>query len=89
MGKTFVVNSLEDMCNLMCDNNTKGIEMYNRFADKDYTVGELTEGLIYIRDKYKGDMTREESDMLADACNILDRELDIDKSVGDILYGEE
>lgn len=27
MGKEFVVNSLEDMCALMCDNNTEGLEV--------------------------------------------------------------
>lgn len=26
MGKEFVVDSLEDMCALMCDNNTEGLE---------------------------------------------------------------
>lgn len=55
----------------------------------DYTVGELTERIIFIRDRYKREMTREESDTLADVCNILDRVLDSSTSVNDILYGEE
>lgn len=35
MGKTFVCNSLEDMCHLMCDNDTTGLEDDLEFLDED------------------------------------------------------
>ena len=91
MGMTFTVDSLEGMCDLMCDNNINSkhvhAERYNKMND--YMIGELVERIIAIRDMHRDSLTRHELDTLADACNILDRTFDNDASVMDILYGKE
>lgn len=37
----------------------------------------LVEKLIHIRDAHKRDMDREESDILADAINVIDHNIDV------------
>lgn len=90
-GMIFTVDNLEGMCDLMCDNNINSRNVHEVRYDKmkeNYTVGELIESIISIRDMHKGTLTRYELDTLADACNILDKTLDNDTVVTDILYKE-
>ena len=39
-------------------------------------LNELIEKLIAIRDWYKGTMTRDELDAIADACNVIEHNID-------------
>lgn len=56
---------------------------------RDYTVGELVERLIVLRDINKGTLTREELDTIADACNVLSHGVVSSKRVSEVVYSEE
>ena len=36
-------------------------------------IGAIVEELIYLRDKYREDLTRHQDEAICEACNLLDR----------------
>ena len=87
MGMTFEVDSIEGMCDLMCDNNifSDNVREVKDMNRENYYIVDLLDALWEIRGQYEGTMTDEQLTSLYDAISIIDKNFDNDILVDDII----
>ena len=73
MGAEFVVESLEDMCDLMCNNKIPGRrkEMDKVLYDVRVYANDVVERLIALKDMNRDKLSSSDIDTLNDAANLI------------------
>lgn len=77
MGAEFVIDNLEDMCNLMCNNQMprRKKKMDKVLYDVRVYANDVVDRLNGIKDRNLDKLSRNEIETLNDACNIIEHNI--------------
>lgn len=73
MGAEFIIDNMEDMCNLMCNNQLpkRREEMDRIISDVRVYANDVVERLIALKDMNRDKLSRSEIETINDAANLI------------------